>query len=203
MNTSGLKDDSKIIEACIEGDIASWESLVAKYSLLIYTAISNRIRSYGMSLPSQDVEDIFQNVLTSIWAGQKLAEVKNRVDISYWLAIVSGNMAVEYLRTLKAAGMDKMVHLQDTPDEEAEMHGIEPAEGGIRQDPEENEIPEKIKNALACLRKKEKLIMKLLIFHDKKYGEIARILNMPKGTVASCIKRSRVKLKYILKYILK
>lgn len=203
MDISVCKDDSGTVEACIKGNVEAWESLVAKYSPLIYAAITGRIRRYGMSLPSQDIEDIYQNVLTSVWVGQKLYEIKNRSDISYWLAIVSGNTAVEYLRELKASGMDKMEALGDTSDEENETADIASAGLAPCQKMSENKIPDEVKNALRCLRKKEKLIMKLLIFHDKEYKEIAGILKMPKATVASHIRRARAKLKKFLrkKYI--
>jgi len=199
MGISNGADDSGMVEACIAGDVSAWKSLVLKYSPLIHTAISCRIRRYGIGLPSQDIEDIYQNVLTSVWVGQKLSEIKNRADISYWLAIVSGNTAVEYLRAIKASGMDKLEPLGDAMDEESEDSGIgRAAEPGPR-DPSEDKIADEVKSALGCLLKKEKLIMKLLIFHNKKYNEIARILNMPRGTVASHIKRARAKLKRILK----
>jgi len=198
MGISSKEDDSGMIEACIAGDVSAWKSLVSKYSPLIYTAISCRIRRYGIGLPSQDIEDIYQNVLTSVWVGQKLSEIKNRADISYWLAIVSGNTAVEYLRAIKASGMDKLEPLGDAMDEESEDSGIGRAAEPDLKDPSEDKIADEVKSALRCLLKKEKLIMKLLIFHDKKYNEIARILNMPRGTVASHIKRARAKLKKII-----
>lgn len=198
MDISVSKDDQNMVEACIAGNVAAWENLLSKYSPLIRTAISGRIRRYGMSLPSQDVEDIYQNVLTAIWLGRKLSEIKNRADISYWLAIVSGNMAVEYLRAIKSSGMDKLEPLGDTTDEEMEAGDIGSATEQNYPDPSENKIPDEVKNALRCLRKKEKLIMKLLIIHDKKYKEIARILKMPKATVASHIRRARAKLKRTL-----
>ena len=95
--SAALKDDSGLVERCILKDTSAWSALVAKYSGLIRDAIYNRARKYGASLPAPDIEDIAQDVLTAIWKGDKLSTIKNRNDISCWLAIVSGNAAAQYL----------------------------------------------------------------------------------------------------------
>ena len=61
------------------------------------------------------------------------------------------------------------------------------------------ELETKIEKAIEELPAKEKLMIQLHLFHDKKYREIADMLDIPTGTVSSYIKRSKAYLKKSLK----
>lgn len=191
-------DDSCLIEACLRGDLKAWSCLTQKYSPLIYASINNRLKKYGFTLPYQEIEDIRQNVLMIVWRDRKLDTVRNRQDISYWLAIVSGNIAVEYMRTRSARDSQRLVPLPDEPaDGSADkvLHcGFDPLEKLMGK-----EASKKIEKSIEILPPKERLIIELNIYHDKKYHEIAELLHMPKGTVSSYIKRAKAKLKRHLK----
>ncbi len=185
MEHVSVKDDSGLVERCILGDASAWDSLIGRYTPLIKDAIYNRARKYGVSLPRHEIEDVMQEVLTSIWSGGKLSAVKNRKDISCWLAIVSGNAAVQYLRDRDDA--------EPLDEEKAEAVSAEEAQG--------EEVITEIKTAVEKLPPKERLIIELHLFHDKKYREIADMLDLPEGTVSSYIKRSKARLKKKLKYL--
>jgi len=177
------KDDSGLVERCICRDTSAWDTLLKKYSALIRNAIYNRARKYGVSLPIHDIDDIAQDVLAAIWEGNKLSTIKNRKDISCWLAIVSGNAAAEYLRSRRPA---------ETLNEEEAVYACTP--------PDKETLSE-IEKAIEKLPPRERLIIQLNLFHDKKYREIADMLNIPEGTVSSYIKRSKDRLKNKLKFL--
>ncbi len=179
------KDDSALVERCISRDPVAWDALVGKYSCLIKDAVYNRARKYGTFLPRHDIEDITQDVLTAIWKGDKLSTIKNRKDISCWLAIVSGNAAAQYLS-------DK-----DDTDTLGEEETV------CASAPPNDEALSAIEEAIEKLPPKERLIFQLYIIHDKKYREIADMLDIPKGTVSSYIKRSKGRLKKKLKFLQK
>ena len=181
MEDTCRKDDSALIERCISKDLIAWDTFVSKYASLIRDAAYNRARKYGVSLPHHDIEDIMQNVLTAIWKGDKLSTIKNRKDISCWLAIVSGNAAGQYLSNRDDAeplSEEDAVYAATPPDEEALSE---------------------IEKAIEKLPPREKLIIQLNLFYGKKYHEIADMLNIPKGTVSSYIRRSKWRLKKKLK----
>ena len=175
-----VKDDSDLIERCIGKDTAAWDILVRKYTGLIYAAITNRAGKYSISLPRHDVEDIAQGVLISIWENSKLASVKNRKDISCWLAVVSGNYALRYLRKRG----DKEVLCEECYEEAIASR--------------DEETASEIEKIMDDMPPKEKLVIELNLFHDKKYREIADMLDMPLATVSSHIKRAKAKLKISL-----
>ncbi len=198
MRKESFKDDLKLVEACINKDLIAWAIFIRKYSNLIAVSIDNRLKKYGFTLTRQDIEDIQQNILTSLWKDKKLESVKNRKDISYWLAIVSGNMAIEYLRNKQNIEAIKSVSLHEKIDEKELAQIIPSGKSDPRDELSKNELSEKINSSIERLPTKEKLIAKLNILHDKKYHEIANILNLPEGTISSYMKRAKEKLKKAL-----
>lgn len=192
------EDDINLVEGCLRKDLASWAALVKKYSGLIYISIENRLKKYGFALPRQDIEDIRQNILASIWKGKKLKDVKNRKDISYWLAIVSGNSAVNYIRRKRFQHESKTVSLFDKIDEKELAEFVPSAGLNPKDEASNNELSKIMDETIESLPAKEKLIIKLNLLHGKKHDEIADILKLPGGTVSSCIKRAKGKIREAL-----
>ena len=184
MDYAHAEDDSGLVERCILKDASAWSSLIERYSGLIKNAIYNRARKYGISLPHHDIEDIMQNVLAALWKSDKLSTIKNRKDISCWLAIVSGNATAQYLSDRDST--------ETLSEEETAYADIPPSA------PPDEETLSEIDEAIEKLPPKESLIIQLHIIHDKKYHEIADMLDIPEGTVSSYIKRSKGRLKKML-----
>ena len=201
MREESFKNDIDLVEACIKRDLLAWSAFIRKYSNLILISIDNRLKKYGFTLPYQDIEDMKQSILTSIWQERKLESVKNREDISYWLAIVSGNIALKRMRNMGRREPIKPISIFDYIGETELGDLIPSGELTARDKLHRDALSKKIDEALESLPKKEKLIMKLNLYHDKKYHEIARILNLPTGTVSSYAKRAKEKLqKYLSDY---
>lgn len=199
MKRGYLEDDSSLIEACVNRDLAAWSAFIKKYSNLISVSIENRLKKYSIKLLQQDIEDIRQNVLTSLWKDKKLESIKDYRSISYWLAIVAGNMAIEFIRATRALEPPKLVSLFDKIGEDELVEFIPAGAIGPKDELLRNDLSRKIDEAIESLPAKESLVIKLSILHDKKYDEIADILNLPKGTVSSYVKRAKEKLREALK----
>lgn len=193
------KNDRHLIEACIKKDLIAWSILVKKYSALVYVSIENRLKKYGLDASSQDIEDIRQNIFSDIWKNGKLSHITNRDDISYWIAILSGNAAMEHFRSREARQMQNTMPLSHKIDEE-ELSEIFPSDiSGPNDELARAETEERIDEAIESLPAREKIMIKLYLIHDKKYHEIAEFLGVPKGTVSSYIKRAKERLKEALK----
>lgn len=191
--------DIELVESCLKKDMAAWADFVKRYSPLIRISIDNRLKKYGFNLPCEEIEDIRQGVLSSIWKDNKLEHVKNRDDISYWLSIVSGNMAVEHMRIKHRREPVKQVSLSEKI-EDGELSDLIPSgTKGPQDEAAKNELSSKIEEAFEMLPAKERLIAKLAIIHEKKYDEIAEILHLPQGTVSSYLKRAKEKMQKELK----
>lgn len=168
---------------------------VKKYSKLVYTAIERRLIGCGLTLPREEILDIRQDLFTSICEGNKLDKIQNPDSIPYWVAIVSGNAAMQYMRNRRRIEPVKPVSLSDKIGE-TELIELIPSSGlSPSEELGKDELSGRIDDAIESLNAKEKLIIKLNLLHDKKYEEIADMLSLPKGTVSNYIKRAKEKLK--------
>lgn len=192
-------NDGSLVEGCLRDDADAWQAFRSKYSPLIRSAICIRMKKYGVRPSRIEVDEIFQNVLICLWKDRKLSEVKNRGDIKCWLAVVSGNTAIDYFRkkTLKKELKTVSIH--------EEIDGMEIGEflnsGNTDSSKHviDKETAMRIKDLIGSLPEKERLIMKLYILYDKKYNEISDVTGIPFGTVANYIKRAKDKLREGLK----
>lgn len=191
-------DELELINRCIQKDHLAWDEFVKKYSTLIVGAAQNRLKKYGFYLERHEIDDIKQNTLFSIWEDNKLEAVKNPKDISYWLAMVAGNKAIDYVRKYSKEGLLKSKSLFEKIGD-AEFIEIIPSEGMLAsEEAARSEISKKVSEAIESLPAPERLIIKLHILDEKKYYEIADMLRLPRGTVSTHMRRGKEKLRKIL-----
>lgn len=199
MERKRFEDDLSLLEACKKRDLAAWSIFLERYSDLISISIKNRLKKYNFDLPAQEVEDIRQDVLVSLWNDRKLEGVKNPKALAYWLAIVSGNTALRHVRDKHISEPARPVSIFDKIGEK-EILELLPSPGLDPSDTlQRHEVLERINEAVEELPYRERLIAQLSLFYDKKYQDIAKILNMPDGTVSSCMKRAKERLRKLLK----
>ncbi|MFH1995531.1 MAG: sigma-70 family RNA polymerase sigma factor [Candidatus Omnitrophota bacterium] len=190
-------DDKELVERCIHGDPAAWADLTRKYSTLISISIRNRLKRHSLPFSQGDVDDIRQEVLMSVWTRNKLLSVRNKEKIAFWLSIVAGNTAVDYMRSKLGVGSKRMfdcTEMMGSGEIDARVLGIPSREDDPAVAASNKELVDIVKNALDDLSDNERLVMKLHLFFEKDYADIAKILSLPGGTVSSCIKRSKEKL---------
>lgn len=176
------------------------EKFVKIYSNLVYTAIYRRLKGCGITLPHEEIVDIQQDVLISIWEDKKLTVIRDPKRIPYWIAIVSGNAAIQHIRKRRRGEPENPISLSDKIEASGLIDDTIPSLGlNPSEEFDKCELSERIDKAIESLPVKEKLIIKLNLLHDKKYEEIAEILGIPVGTVSNSIKRAKTKLKAHLK----
>jgi RNA polymerase sigma-70 factor, ECF subfamily len=174
------------------------DKFVKTYSKLVYTAIYRRLKGYGIILPHEEILEIQQEVLISIWEGKKLDAIRDPESIPYWVAMVSGNAAMQYMRKLRRMEPENPILLSDKIEESGLIDAIPSLGLNPSEELDKYELSARIDDAIESLPVKEKLIIKLNLLHDKKYEEIAEMLNLPIGTVSNCVKRAKEKLKAYL-----
>ena len=116
--------------------------------------------------------------------------------------MVSGNTALDYMRWKAAKDRPGAISIYEEAGEGLVKEMIEAISyNGPTPDGEavRKEISTAVNEAIAKLPKKERLIAKLNILHQKTHEEIAKITRFPVGTISSSIKRSKDKLKERLK----
>jgi RNA polymerase sigma-70 factor, ECF subfamily len=197
VNNQKYIDDTYLIEACIKRDLAAWSTFIDKYSRLIARSIDCRLRKHGFRIPEQDIQDIRQNVFASIWQDRKLETITNTTGITYWLAIVSGNIAMEHMRHNR---LFKTTPLSIDPEsEESALNGLIPAAESPALELDRQALRQKVDTAIDELPPEERLVIRMSILHGKTYEEIAKVMRLPANTVASHAKRAKERLREALK----
>jgi RNA polymerase sigma-70 factor (ECF subfamily) len=195
MDTACFEDDASLIRSCIGRDPSAWDFFVKKYSGHIQASIEYRLRKYCIKLRVEDIKEIQQNVLSLLWEGGKFTEIRNPESIKYWLAIVSGNTAVQYMRRQKQ--LDRLA-CASLSEKIGGMELVEMIPSGAltaSQELDRSELIEMMEEAIESLPAKEKLALKLNLLYDKKYGEISGIMSIPPGTVSNCINRAKERIR--------
>ena len=198
MFRKNIEDDTTLVEACIGRDTAAWAHLVKKYSSLISGSIVNCLKKYGFNPLCEETEDIRQNILAIIWEGAKLEGVRNRRSIAHWLSIISQNVTIEYMRKKLGKETLKLVPIFDVIDPQS-LDLVYSSNSGDCDGQINKELSEKITSSIESLPPRERLIIKMNLLNEMKYYEISEMLNIPKGTVSSYIKRAKEKLRDDLK----
>jgi RNA polymerase sigma-70 factor (ECF subfamily) len=194
MERSLFEDDSVLIRSCIEQDHSAWDFFVKKYSGHMITSMTFRLRKYGIYLKAEELEEIQQDTLALLWKGGKLAEIRNPASIKYWLAIVSGNAAVQHMRHKKRAKRLIPLSLSEKICD-GEITEVMPSRDLSPADElDRAEMSKRIEEAMESLTDRQRLALKLNLIHGKKYAEIAAIMAIPVPTAASHIRRAKERL---------
>jgi len=176
-------DESELIKRCINKDKRAWDTFVQKYSKVVYWAIKKRLSMSDFSFHEEDVNDIFQEIFLSIIEGDKLLQIKNTKLIAGWLAMVSFNKAVDFMRN-KIRSKERFIH------EESALKDDTPRKRLCNKD-----LAGVIKIIMNSLSAKEKVIIRLNLLEGMTHKEIAHTTRLPINTVSTIIARTKEKLR--------
>lgn len=182
-----------IIKRCIDRDPDAWDEFVRGFRPLILSSIRIRLHKYGLSAGAHDIEDIVQEVLSKIWEGGLLGEIRNPESVKYWLSIVSGNTALKYMR--RRGRLDRGSVSLASLDESAlsAISGVPQCCDVSHESPDS--MQDGLARALDSLPGNELMALKLNILYGKSYAEIAETMSVPLGTVSSLIARAKDRLR--------
>lgn len=181
-----------IVGRCLQKDAAAWNAFVSQITPLMLYIIEDKFRRMGFAYQKEDIHNLKQDILLSIWKDDKLHTVKDTDRVIPWICVFSSNAVSNYVRDLKMVDPPNAHSLNDLM-ESPYLSPIEEAS--------DKEIQDILDSAVDMLTTKEKIIIKLAFLYKKRYRDIARILNMPLGTVLVYSKRAKSKLRKELKYI--
>ncbi|MCX5706638.1 MAG: sigma-70 family RNA polymerase sigma factor [Candidatus Omnitrophica bacterium] len=98
-------DDLEFVQRCVKGDSSSWDEFLTRYSRLIYSYIHRVLGSKGFSSSANHIQDIFQELFSSLIENdyKKLRSYKalNGCTLASWLRQVTINFTLDYLRRIK------------------------------------------------------------------------------------------------------
>lgn len=141
--------------------------------------------AYHLTLSRHDAEDVVQDVFVRLY--QKLGQFQGESRLSTWLYRMTVNASLDSLRRFKRrqkheTSLSLIVNEAAFAREHSNQHA-------------HIEISEKLQQALSRLRMPFRAVIVLRDFEGLAYDEIAEILQIDKGTVASRLHRAYAKLK--------
>ncbi|MFA9262673.1 MAG: RNA polymerase sigma factor [Undibacterium sp.] len=131
---------------------------------------------------SEEVEDILQEAF--IKAYRNLNDYDSSLKFSAWLYRITHNQAIDILRRHTASPVRFEWSLED-------MARLIPAANDTQAELITQEHIGHIRRAIAALPERYREVLVLRFLEEKSYEEIVDILKMPKGSVATAVKRGK------------
>lgn len=186
----------RLIERCIAKDSSAWNEFVNRFREIATRAVKMRLQRLGYAFQLEDVKDIVQNVFLDIWERNKLNQLRDRERIEGWVAVVSQNAAIDYIRRNSSKGR---ILISAFESQEGEVLNPLDSIADPSLDPAEATAVQQLSGDLADLMKslspKERLAVTLNVLYEKTHHQVAQILRIPVNTASSLIRRTKNKLK--------
>ena len=190
-------DDNQAVNAlvrrCVSGDAAAWQEIVQQYHRRIYNIC------YRFSGSADDASDLSQEVFIKMYRTLSTFDT-TRASFMTWVTTVTRNLLVDHFRKGKydriTDSLDATAGNQEeglTIAEQLEDHAAGP-EAQVRSQETQKLVHEALRRLSPELR--EAVILRDL--QDMDYKDIAKVLNVPEGTVKSRINRGRTELARLL-----
>jgi RNA polymerase sigma-70 factor (ECF subfamily) len=176
-------DDQRLIAECLQGRTTAFGELVRRHQDRLYNTV------YRLVDHAEDAQDIVQEAFLSAY--QSLGRFKGESQFFTWLYRIAINTAItlkrkQRLALAKAAG----------PSIE------EPIDSSVFSRPEhsleKSEQERRIQNALNRLSPEHRAVLVLKDIEGEKYEVMAKMLDVPIGTIRSRLHRARMELREIL-----
>jgi RNA polymerase sigma factor (sigma-70 family) len=190
-------DDNQAVNAlvrrCVSGDAAAWQEIVQQYHRRIYNIC------YRFSGSPDDASDLAQEVFIKMYRTLSTFDT-TRASFMTWVTTVTRNLLVDHFRKGKYDRVTDSLDAAPGNQEEGltlaevlEDQAISP-EARVRSQETQKLVHEGLRRLSPELR--EAVILRDL--QDMDYKDIAKVLNVPEGTVKSRINRGRTELARLL-----
>jgi len=180
-----LTGDGKLVERCLQGDDAAWETIVRTYGRRIFNLC------YRYTSRRDEAEDLVQDIFVRIYQNIKSyrAEAGN---LQNWILRVGRNLIIDHYRQTRkfqqSAGSEEMETMNLSDDKQPNPHRLV----------EQTEASRFLTDGLRALSPELKEAVILRDLEGMAYQEIADLLSVPEGTVKSRINRGRIELARLL-----
>lgn len=166
------------IEKWQSGDISAFEVLFHQYEKLVFRT------AYLMTGNGEEAEDVMQEVFVSVWKSRHTFN-PTKGKLTTWLHRITINQCARIHRKKQPA----LLSLEKVTEEGFQLQAAENSELPDETLAKKQEYERLIK-AMNSLDSKHRPVLVLRYFNDLSYDEIARVLDIPLGTVKSRINQA-------------
>tara|TARA_B110000116_G_scaffold244850_1_gene235565 strand:- start:853 stop:1479 length:627 start_codon:yes stop_codon:yes gene_type:complete len=165
-----------ILKLIAKGEDRSFNLLIEKYGNLVWSI--GRKFLYKES----DVEDAVQEVFIAIWKAAEKFDHTKASEVTF-ISMIARRRFIDYLRKVS-----KHRNLQSIDED----NGQELFKESILNESTDLQL---IKDAIGTLATEDQELLNLSVYQGYSHSEIAKLLNIPLGTVKTRIRRNLIKLK--------
>lgn len=185
--TRRLDPDTSLVERCLAGEQGAWEELIKNNTKRVYSIC------YRFTNKDSEAQDLTQEVFLRIF--KTLGSFRSgEGSFVVWLTRLTRNLLVDHYRRTKSdrvtdALEDKLGVLEERTSQYARTDGMLAG----------REAGELLQAALQKLSPELREAVILRDLQELEYREIAKVLDVPEGTVKSRLNRGRAELARVLK----
>ncbi len=180
-----LAGDEKLVERCLQGDDAAWESIVTSYTRRLYNL------SYRYTNRRDEAEDLTQEIFIKIYQNLKSYR-RDAGTFQNWILKVGRNLIIDHYRQTRryqqVGGSEELETMNVKDDKNPNPH----------RSAEQLEAARFLMDGLQALAPELKEAVILRDLEGMAYQEMADLLSIPEGTVKSRINRGRLELTRLL-----
>jgi RNA polymerase sigma-70 factor (ECF subfamily) len=175
---SSLEEDRRFIAKCVSGDRGAWETLVRRFSNLVYQSVRSTFLTKHIPFNRQDLEDLHSTVYLRLFeqgcAKLKLYQGRNGCTLTSWIRIVTVRIVLNHLRK---KGVDAPLwEKKKTPVEELSwLRGDDQGPLALMESTEQERL---VHEGMESLAPRDRLFMKLHIDQGLPVEEVAEALHI-------------------------
>ena len=196
----------ELLQRCVDKDTTAWDEFVRRYDGLVTRSVKYKLNKFDKYLSKSETRDIVQEIFLLIWEKDKLAGVKNTACLKSWLTIVSINFTSSYCRKniFKTAKNTFSMDGNPSPEMPEITLGsmIPSSELNTAKILESNELSGIFNKEISKLEYRQQLMLKFSIYEGKSQKDIAQIMNIPMGTVATLTSQAKKRIRKRLEEVL-
>ncbi len=171
--------DAECVRRIQRGETETFEILVRRHEKAIFNLVYRMLGDYD------DAAETAQEVFLSAY--RAIGQFRGDANFSTWLYRIALNHA-STRRKSTSSRQRRLVPIDDT-----EL--VDDVELGPAETLEKKEIRQRVQRALKELQPEDAMVILLRDLQDIAYEDVARVLNIPVGTVKSRLHRARQALK--------
>ena len=174
-----LMDEQRLIARILDGHAEDYGYFLERYGGEVFTIVSRLVPN------REDAEELTQDAFVRAYS--RLDSFIGRSSFSTWVCRIAYTVAVSWLRKkrIKYLSIDDHPHASD-----AEVDEVLDDESRL----------EDLRGAISLLRPDEQMLLELFYFESRPLADIAYILDVEPGTIATRLHRIRRKLYSLMKH---
>lgn len=187
--------DQALAARAVEGDERAFREIVERYERPVFSLHYRMVRDRELA------EDLAQE--TFIRAFKAIRSYKPRYKLSSWLFKIANNLAIDHLRKrrIETVSIDGAPDAVTAEEQAQTRHELASDDESPEEYAANRELGEQIEAAIAKLRPEYQTATVLRHVEGFSYEEIARIMDLPLGTVKTYIHRARLELRVLLAHL--